>query len=78
MKMNVYQRISQIIKSRWYLIGPVMVCLSQEGYNIFTDDAWFQENMGDFRKIRTALCFTRIFSANEGRKKKWAFVKQTC
>ena len=78
MKMNVYQEISQIIKEAdGILIGASNGLSIAEGYNIFADDAWFQENMGDFRKIRTALCFTRIFSANEGRRKV-GVCKQTC
>lgn len=77
--MNVYQEISQIIKEAdGILIGASNGLSIAEGYNIFADDAWFQENMGDFReKIWTALCFTRIFSANEGRRKV-GVCKQTC
>ena len=72
MKMNVYQEISQIIKEAdGILIGASNGLSIAEGYNIFADDAWFQ------RKIRTALCFTRIFSANEGRRKV-GVCKQAC
>ena len=71
-KMNVYQEISQIIKEAdGILIGASNGLSIAEGYNIFADDAWFQENM------RTALCFTWIFSANEGRRKV-GVCKQTC
>ena len=50
--MNVYQEISQIIKEAdGILIGASNGLSIAEGYNIFADDAWFQENMGDFRKI---------------------------
>ena len=49
MKMNVYQEISQIIKEAdGILIGASNGLSIAEGYNIFADDAWFQENMGDF------------------------------
>ena len=51
MKMNVYQEISQIIKEAdGILIGASNGLSIAEGYNIFADDAWFQENMGDFRE----------------------------
>ena len=49
--MNVYQEISQIIKEAdGILIGASNGLSIAEGYNIFADDAWFQENMGDFRE----------------------------
>ena len=51
MKMNVYQEISQIIKEAdGILIGASNGLSIAEGYNIFADDAWFQENIGDFRQ----------------------------
>ena len=76
-KMNVYQEISQIIKEAdGILIGASNGLSIAEGYNIFADDAWFQENMGDFRE-KYGLCFTRIFSANEGRRKV-GVCKQAC
>ena len=51
MKMNVYQEISQIIKEAdGILIGASNGLSMAEGGNIFADDAWFQENMGDFQK----------------------------
>ena len=59
-KMNVYQEISQIIKEAdGILIGASNGLSIAEGYNIFADDAWFQENMGDFIFITFPflLCF---------------------
>ena len=78
MKMNVYQEISQIIKEAdGILIGASNGLSIAEGYNIFADDA-VSGKYGRFqRKIRTALCFTRIFSSNEGRRKV-GVCKQTC
>lgn len=54
MKMNVYQEISQIIKEAdGILIGASNGLSIAEGYNIFADDAWFQENIGRFQKKNT-------------------------
>ena len=63
MKMNVYQEISQIIKEAdGILIGASNGLSIAEGYNIFADDAWFQENMGDFReKYGLRLSLIHIF-----------------
>ena len=70
MKMNVYQEISQIIKEAdGILIGASNGLSIAEGYNIFADDDGFRKIWEISEKIRTALCFTRIFSANEGRRK---------
>ena len=49
--MNIYQEISQIIKEAdGILVGASNGLSIAEGYNIFADDAWFQENMGDFTR----------------------------
>ena len=62
MKMNVYQEISQIIKEAdGILIGASNGLSIAEGYNIFADDAWFQENMGDFRENTDCVVFYTDF-----------------
>ena len=62
-KMNVYQEISQIIKEAdGILIGASNGLSIAEGYNIFADDAWFQENMGDFREKYGLRCVLHGFS----------------
>ena len=60
--MNVYQEISQIIKDAdGILIGASNGLSIAEGYNIFADDAWFQENMGDLEKNTDCVVFYTDF-----------------
>ena len=47
-----------------------------EGYNIFADDAWFQENMGDFREKYGLRCILHGFSVPMKVEEKWAFVSR--
>ena len=77
MKMNVYQKISQIIKEAdGILIGASNGLSIAEGYNIFADDAWFQENMGDFREKYGLRCVLHGFSVPMKVEEKWAFVSR--
>ena len=77
MKMNVYQEISQIIKDAdGILIGGSNGLSIAEGYNIFADDAWFQENMGDFREKYGLRCVLHGFSVPMKVEEKWAFVSR--
>ncbi len=39
-----------------------MVCLSQRDIIFLRDDAWFQENMGDFREKYGLRCVLHGFS----------------
>ena len=55
--------LSQIIKEAdGILIGASNGLSIAEGYNIFADDAWFQENMGDFREKYGLRCVLHGFS----------------
>ena len=75
--MNVYQEISQIIKEAdGILIGASNGLSIAEGYNIFADDAWFQENMGDFREKYGLCCVLHGFSVPMKVEEKWAFVSR--
>lgn len=76
-KMNVYQEISQIIKEAdGILIGASNGLSIAEGYNIFADDAWFQENMGDFREKYGLRCVLHGFSVPMKVEERWAFVSR--
>mgnify|MGYP005910790907 FL=1 len=44
------------------LIGASNGLSIADGYNIFADDAWFQENMGDFREKYGLRCVLHGFS----------------
>lgn len=47
--MDVYQEIRKIInEADGVLIGASNGLSIAEGYNLFADDLWFRENMGDF------------------------------
>ena len=77
MKMNVYQEISQIIKEAdGILIGASNGLSIAEGYNISADDAWFQENMGDFRGKYGLRCILHGFSVPMKVEGKWALVSR--
>lgn len=48
--MNIYQEIRKIVnEADGVLIGASNGLSISEGYNLFADDSWFRENMGDFR-----------------------------
>lgn len=56
------------------LIGASNGLSISEGYNIFSDDAWFQEHFGDFRRkygIRSLL--QGMFLDFEGPQEQWAY-----
>ena len=56
------------------LIGASNGLSISEGYNIFADDLWFQENFGDFRRrygIRSVL--QGLFFQYPSEETKWAF-----
>lgn len=76
MKMNeLYQKILQSIRNAdAVLIGASNGLSISEGYNIFADDAWFQETFGDFRSkygIRSVLQGT--FFGYPTEEEKWTF-----
>ena len=55
--MNVYQEIRKIVnEADGVLIGASNGLSIAEGYNLFADDSWFQENMGDFRSRYGIRC----------------------
>ena len=58
------------------LIGASNGLSIAEGYNIFADDAWFQENMGDFRDKYGLRCVLHGFSVPMKVEEKWAFVSR--
>ena len=58
------------------LIGASNGLSIAEGYNIFADDAWFQENMGDFREKYGLRCVLHGFSVPMKVEEKWAFVSR--
>lgn len=75
MMKNSYDTIKKIIQeSDAILIGASNGLSISEGYNIFANDAWFQENFGDFQNkygLRNVLdgCFTQFPTEEE----KWGF-----
>lgn len=47
---ELYQKIKEAVDNAdAVLIGASNELSISEGYNIFADDSWFQENFGDFR-----------------------------
>ena len=56
--------------------APVVAAVNGKGYNIFADDAWFQENMGDFREKYGLRCVLHGFSVPMKVEEKWAFVSR--
>ncbi|WP_270853424.1 hypothetical protein [Roseburia hominis] len=58
------------------LIGASNGLSIADGYNIFADDAWFQENMGDFREKYGLRCVLHGFSVPMKVEEKWAFVSR--
>lgn len=68
---NLYKAIQ---KADALLIGASNGLSISEGYNIFADDHWFQENFGDFRSrygIRNTL--QGLFFQYPTEESKWAF-----
>lgn len=72
---EVYQEIMTKIKEAdAILIGASNGLSISEGFNIFADDAWFQENFGDFRKKYGIQSVLRgIFFQFPTEEEKWAF-----
>lgn len=75
MVKNSYNTIRKIIQEAdAILIGASNGLSISEGFNIFANDAWFQENFGDFQNkygLRNVLdgCFTKFPTEEE----KWGF-----
>lgn len=75
MVKNSYNTIRKIIQEAdAILIGASNGLSISEGFNIFANDAWFQENFGDFQNkygLRNVLdgCFTKFPTEEE----KWEF-----
>lgn len=75
MEINVYQSIREkIVQADAVLIGASNGLSISEGFNLFANDAWFQDNFGDFSEkygIRSVIqgAFFRFPSQEE----KWAF-----
>ena len=72
---HLYKQIwDKIQEADAVLIGASNGLSISEGYNIFADDAWFQEHFGDFRKkygIRSLL--QGMFLDFEGPQEQWAY-----
>lgn len=72
---HLYKQIwDKIQEADAILIGASNGLSISEGYNIFADDAWFQEHFGDFRKkygIRSLL--QGMFLDFEGPQEQWAY-----
>ena len=69
--INIYKAIQE---ADALLIGASNGLSISEGYNIFADDLWFQENFGDFRSrygIRNVL--QGLFFQYPSEETKWAF-----
>ena len=70
-----YRNIYKVLqKADALLIGASNGLSISEGYNIFADDLWFQENFGDFRRrygIRSVL--QGLFFQYPSEETKWAF-----
>ena len=50
MEKNVYQLVREkIAQADAILMGASTGLSISEGFNLFADDRWFQENFGDFR-----------------------------
>ena len=50
MSNNVYQKVfSALQEADAVLMGASNGLSISEGFNLFADDRWFQENFGDFR-----------------------------
>ena len=55
--MDIYQEVKKIInEADGVLIGASNGLSIAEGYNLFADDSWFQENMEDFRSKYGICC----------------------
>lgn len=72
---DVYKKIKILLQEAdGILIGASNGLSISEGYNIFADDQWFQENFGDFRSrygIRSVL--QGLFFQYPSEEEKWAF-----
>lgn len=75
MERNIYQTIREKIdQADAVLIGASNGLSISEGFNLFADDMWFQENFGDFRSkygIHSVLQGMFFHFPSQG--EKWAF-----
>ena len=72
---ELYQKIKEHIENAdAILIGASNGLSISEGYNIFADDNWFQENFGDFRsKYGIHSVLEGAFYSFPTEEEKWAF-----
>ena len=73
--MNVYQEIRKIVnEADGVLIGASNGLSIAEGYNLFADDSWFQENMGDFRSRYGIRCIIQgMVFPYHSQEEKWLY-----
>ena len=82
--MNVYQEIRKIVnEADGVLIGASNGLSIAEGYNLFADDSWFQENMGDFRSRYGIRCIIQgMVFPYHSQEEKWLYysriIKEKC
>lgn len=82
--MNVYQEIRKIVnEADGVLIGASNGLSIAEGYNLFADDSWFQENMGDFRSRYGIRCIIQGMALPYlSQEEKWIYfsriIKEKC
>lgn len=75
MERNIYQMIREKIdQADAVLIGASNGLSISEGFNLFADDIWFQENFGDFRaKYGIHSVLQGMFFHFPSQEEKWAF-----
>ena len=75
MEKNVYQLVREkIAQADAILMGASNGLSISEGFNLFADDRWFQENFGDFRaKYRIHSVLQGAFFQFPSQEEKWAF-----
>lgn len=75
MERNIYRTIREKIdQADAVLIGASNGLSISEGFNLFADDIWFQENFGDFRaKYGIHSVLQGMFFHFPSQEEKWAF-----
>lgn len=75
MERNIYRMIREKIdQADAVLIGASNGLSISEGFNLFADDIWFQENFGDFRaKYGIHSVLQGMFFHFPSQEEKWAF-----
>ena len=75
MEKNVYQLVREkIAQADAILMGASNGLSISEGFNLFADDRWFQENFGDFRaKYGIHSVLQGAFFQFPSQGEKWAF-----